>query len=186
MTAKKLTLFISLSALIVLVFLYLDFAYDAGAYKEDTASADAIIVLAGGLGRIDKGIELLASGRAGYLIIAGADKDASLKSIFFRKDIKLDTGNIIIEKKSTSTYENATETKKIIKSKGIESVILITSYYHMKRASYIFQHILPSKVNLYLYPVSTPNFDETKWWRGRGPVLLAVEFFKFYWYRFWV
>ena len=68
----------------------------------------------------------------------------------------------------------------------IKSIMLITSFYHMKRASYIFRRILPPHVDIHLYAVSTPNFDERAWWRGEGPVLLAPEFLKFYWYRFWI
>jgi len=183
---KRLIIPICVVVFFVLFFMYLDFADDVGAYKQDTNSADAIIVLAGGFGRIDKGIELLRNRRADYLIIMGADKDANLESIFFKKDIRLYKKRIILEKQSTNTYENAVETKKIVEKMGIKSIILLTSYYHMKRASYIFSRVLPSGVSIKLHPVSTPNFDETIWWKGRGAVLLTMEFFKFYWCKLWV
>lgn len=183
---KRLIIPIGVVVFFLLFFMYLDFADDVGAYKQDTNSADAIIVLAGGLGRIDKGIELFRNRRADYLIIMGADKDANLESIFFKKDIRLYKKRIILEKQSTNTYENAVETKKIVEKMGIKSIILLTSFYHIKRASYIFGRVLPSGVSIKLYPVSTPNFDETIWWKGRGAVLLTMEFFKFYWYRLWI
>ncbi|MBI5327873.1 MAG: YdcF family protein [Deltaproteobacteria bacterium] len=173
--------------------MYLHFAKDTAGYKGDTGNADAIVVLTGGLGRLDNGLELFEKGRAAYLIIAGVDKDASFESIFFKRagrpskgQVWLDTKRVILEKHSTSTYENAKEVKKIIETMNIKSIILITSFYHMKRASYIFRRILPAEVGIHLYPISTPNFDEMRWWRGRGPILLAVEFLKFYWYRFWI
>ncbi len=166
--------------------LYLDFANNAGRYRADNNKADAIVVLTGGLGRIDSGLELFERERGVYLIIVGADKGASLESIFFKKTVRLDKKRIILEKVSASTYENAQETKKIIESMNIKSIILLTSFYHMKRASYLFSRALSPQTALYLYPVPTPNFDEKAWWKGQGPVLLAGEFFKFYWYRFWI
>jgi len=169
--------------LIALLVLYIDFAKDAGRYKADNNKADTIVVLTGGLGRVDKGFELFAEGKAEYLILAGVAKDATLESIFFKRDVVKDKENIILEKSSTSTYENAVEIEKIIKNKNINSIILITSFYHMKRAVYIFSRILPAETILYIYPVTTPNFDEKMWWRGSGTILLAGEFFKFYWYK---
>src|SRR3990172_8928037 len=182
-TAGNIISLTAVSILTALLFLYIDFAKNAGRYKAENNRADAIVVLTGGLGRVSKGFELFAGGKAMHLILAGAAKDATLESIFFQKDLVQDKVNIILEKSSTSTYENAVEIKKIIEAKSIKSIILITSFYHMKRASYTFSRILPGEIRLYLYPVATPNFDEKMWWRGRGPVLLAGEFFKFYWYR---
>ncbi|MBI5047581.1 MAG: YdcF family protein [Deltaproteobacteria bacterium] len=194
MTGKRIVLLIiCFVVLSLLLLVYLDFAKDTAEYKEDGNKADAIVVLTGGRGRLDNGLELFQEGMAAYLIIAGVDKDASFESIFFKRaghpskrQIWLDTKRVILEKNSTSTYENAEEIKKIIEIMNIKSIILITSFYHMKRASYIFRRILPAEVDIHLYPISTPNFDERRWWRGRGPILLAVEFLKFYWYRFWI
>lgn len=166
--------------------LYIDFANSAGRYIADNNRADAIVVLTGGWGRVDRGLELFEKGRGDYLIIVGANKDASLESIFFKKSVGLDKKKIILEKGSESTYENAQETKKIVESMKIKSIILLTSFYHMKRASYVFNRELSPQTTIYLYPVSTPNFNEKAWWKGRGPILLFVEFFKFYWYRIWI
>lgn len=182
-TTGNIILLIFVFILMALLFLYIDFAKDAGRYKAENNRADAIVVLTGGLGRVDKGFELFADGKAKYLILAGVAKDATLESIFFQRDLVKGKLNIILEKGSTSTYENAVEIKKIIETKNIRSIILITSFYHMKRASYIFSRLLPGEIRLNIYPVATPNFDEKMWWRGSGPVLLAGEFFKFYWYR---
>lgn len=179
-------LVIPLAVFTAAVLLYLDFANSAGRYRADNNKADAIVVLAGGRGRIDSGLELFEKQRGDYLIIVGVDKDASPESIFFKKSVRFDKKKIILEKESTSTYENAQEAKKIIESMNIKSIILLTSFYHMKRGSYVFSRVLSPQTIIYLYPVATPNFDEKAWWKGQGTVLLAVEFLKFYWYRFWI
>ncbi|MBI5874238.1 MAG: YdcF family protein [Deltaproteobacteria bacterium] len=186
MKNKKIFIVIFLAVFTTVALLYLDFANNTGRYRADNNKADAIVVLAGGRGRVDSGLELFEKKKGDYLIIVGADKGATLESIFFKKTVRLDKRKIILEKESASTYENAQETKKIIESMNIKSIILLTSFYHMKRASYLFSHELSPQTALYLYPVATPNFDEKAWWKGQGPVLLAVEFFKFYWHRVWI
>lgn len=186
MMAKRVILLTSFTVLLLLFLQYMDFVKNIAVYEEYGSKTDAIVVLTGGFGRIDTGLEFFENRKANYLIIAGVDKDASFKSIFFNKNLNLDTRKIILERESTTTYENAVEIKKIVDAMDIKSITLITSFYHMKRASYIFSRILPPQVDIYLYPVSTPNFDERAWWRGKGPALLAPEFLKFYWYRFWI
>jgi len=186
MKSKKTVIFISSVFLSLLLFLYLDFAGNVSGYRENAGKADAIVVLTGGLGRIDKGLELFNKKRADYLVIAGVDKDATIESIFFKRDIGFNAGKIILEKGSTSTYENAIAITGIIEAMDMDSIILITSFYHMQRASYIFHRMLPSGIKVLLHPVTTENFDEKAWWRGRGPALLALEFLKFYWYRLWI
>ncbi|TGK79921.1 YdcF family protein [Leptospira montravelensis] len=47
--------------------------------------------------------------------------------------------DLIWENNSRNTYENAVETKKLLTEKKIESAVLITSAFHMKRAAGCFQ-----------------------------------------------
>lgn len=167
-------------------YLFMDFVDGIKAYENDGRQADTIVALAGGTGRLEEGIKLLASGRARFLIMAGIDRDATLDSIFFGQDImaRVDPSKIIMEKLSKTTYGNAEEVKKIIEAKGFGSIILITSIYHMKRAYYTFNHVLPDYVHIYPHPISSPNFDETNWWKdGTSIWILFLEFLKFYWYR---
>ncbi|MBI5286071.1 MAG: YdcF family protein [Deltaproteobacteria bacterium] len=175
--------------LIGTVYLFMDFVQGIRVYEDDGMEVDVIVALAGGMGRLEEGMKLLASGRARYLILAGLDRDANLDAIFFRQDIKamVDPSRIILEKGSESTYENALRVKGIVEDKGFKSITLITSTYHIKRAYYTFIHILPKGVHISPHPVSTPNFIEMSWWRdGRSIGILVLEFLKFYWYRVWI
>jgi len=168
-------------------YLFIDFVDGIKTYEDDGRQADVIVALAGGTGRLEAGIKLLASGRARFLIMAGIDRDATLDNIFFGQDIsaRVDPSKIIVEKFSKTTYGNAVEVKKIIEAKGFGSIILITSIYHMKRAYYTFNRVLPDYVHIYSYPISSPNFDEANWWKdGTSIWILSLEFLKFYWYRF--
>jgi uncharacterized SAM-binding protein YcdF (DUF218 family) len=66
-----------------------------------------------------------------YLTLAGVDED-----------------KIIIEDRSTNTFENAIYTKDIVEKLGYEKICLITSPLHMKRSVYIFE-----KYDLEIVPV---------------------------------
>lgn len=168
-------------------YLFMDFVDGIKAYEDDGRQADVIVALAGGTGRLEEGVKLLASGRAEFLVLSGIDRDATLDSIFFGQDImaKVDPSKVIVERLSKATYENAVEVKRIIEARGFNSIILITSIYHMKRAYYTFNRILPDYVRIHPHPISSPNFDEANWWKdGTSIWILFLEFLKFCWYRF--
>lgn len=150
---------------------------------EAKGKADAIVVLTGGLGRTEVGLNLLSSDTAGVMVLSGVHEDAELNSIFFNKKLnEKDRLRIILEKRSRSTIENAIEVRRIFEEKGFRSMVLITSGYHMKRALYIFRRVMPEDYVIMPYSVDSPNFDGTRWWGSRSLGLLTVEFLKFYWY----
>ncbi len=113
---------------------------------------EAIIVLAGGKGRIDLGKKLLKSHKNIFFIISGANPEFSLE--FIKKKLELSGKNIIIENKSKNTIENGYEVKKIIEKLGIKNILLITSKSHMIRALIIFKMILPKGTKIFPYAVN--------------------------------
>jgi len=156
-------------------------------HNDSGTASDAIVVLTGGLGRIEKGVNLFLQRRSQYLILSGVNKESDLKSIFFQIKSDIDVSRILLDNNSTNTYENAVETANIIKKKGLKSITLVTSRYHMKRAAYTFKKILPPNVAIYIHPVSTPNFDDKNWWRHATSIgIVVMEFLKFYWYKLWI
>ena len=48
---------------------------------------------------------------------------------------------ILIEGRSRNTYENALETKQILKDKQIDKILLVTSAFHMPRALATFRTV---------------------------------------------
>lgn len=175
-----------LSAILVFTAgVFLDFIGATRGYY-DTAiqdKADAIVVLTGGKGRAEEGLSLLRQGRADLLILSGVNEDADAASIFFySRLVEKEHGSIVLDKVSRSTYENASVVSGIVREKGISSIVLITSGYHMKRADFIFRHIMPPDVIIYNYVAPTPNFDVARWWAGGSLMLVMVEFLKYLWY----
>ncbi|TAN60420.1 YdcF family protein [bacterium] len=149
-------------------------------YSEN--KADAIVVLTGGRNRVHEGLSLLRAGRAGTLILSGVGAVAGLDDIFFKQLTADERERIILEKKSASTYENAVEAKKLMKEKRFKSMLLVTSVYHMKRAVFIFNNVFGESLAITPQPVSSPNFDEKRWWSEKSLIMLGGEFFKYCWY----
>jgi uncharacterized SAM-binding protein YcdF (DUF218 family) len=143
------------------------------------AQADAVVVLTGGKNRAEEGLKLLKSGNARILILSGVNKDAGLDSIFLNRLTNAERANIILDKESASTYQNAVEVRGVMKKMGLDSMLLITSGYHMVRAEYIFSKIMPDDVRILPCPVSSPNFDMDRWWAGDSLLLLFIEFVKY-------
>ena len=164
------------------VWLFLDFVKDTRSYRSVGRGADAIVVLTGGRGRTAEGLTQLRKGKGGVLILSGVHEDADLDSIFLNRVNTVERTNIVLEKRSTSTYENAVEVRKILEERGLKSMVLITSGYHIKRAHYIFTNVMPPEIAVESYSVMTPNFDTERWWSGKSLGLLAIEFLKYYWY----
>ena len=122
--------------------------------KDDSLQrADAIIVFAGSSERIESAYRLANSGYARYLVISPASEN--LLKVYDKK-YELSSGiKQIIEDKARTTFENALHTSKIIESLGFDSVILVTSSYHLPRSYFLLRILLfTSKVDVQPYGVA--------------------------------
>jgi len=162
--------------------LFLGFAEQVRGYGPTDAKADAIVVLTGGLNRADEGLKLLRAGRAGVLILSGVNATAEADSIFLNTLTDRERASIILDKASSSTFENAVEVRRLVKERGFHSIILITSAYHMKRAEYVFRRMMAPGLTIHTHSVNTPNYDKDRWWSGVSFPVLVTEFVKYYWY----
>lgn len=144
------------------------------------ASADAVVVLTGGRNRAEEGLKLLKNGNARMMILSGVNRDADLDSIFLNSLSNAERGNIILDKESTSTYLNAVEVRGIMRRMRLNSMLLLTSGYHMPRAEYIFRKLMPRDIKILPCSVATPNFDMERWWAGDSLTILFAEFVKYY------
>ena len=190
MTKFKKTIVASFLIVLAAIFLYgfMDYVgkvkgHRAGAGYDGKAKYGAIVVLTGGRGRALTGLELLRGGAAKVLIISGVDEDADIDSIFPSGVSKKERSLIALEKSSKSTYENALEVRELFLKKGLDSMLLITSEYHMQRAMLVFERVMPRSVDIKEYPVESPVFNAERWWEGNGVMLVGLEFVKYYWYR---
>jgi len=112
--------------------------------------ADAIFVLTGGEGRIQEGFRAWTGGAAKELYILGAGRRVSISRIL--PDISrfpaAELARVHVEWWSENTLENAFSAKSAVGEWKYTSVILVTSDYHIPRASLAFRKVLPKDVSL--------------------------------------
>lgn len=132
--------------------------------------ADAIVAISGGdtSARTAEAVKLYKSGWAKKLVFSGAAMDKSGPSnaeamSLIAQQSGVDPSDILIEESSNTTKENAVKTESVLTGNSIESIILVTSAYHQKRASIEFGKQSPN-VNIRNHP--TPNDSQWPplWW----------------------
>ncbi len=84
----------------------------------------------------------------------------------------------------TSTYDEALQLKQYCLGNRIDKVILVTSFYHSRRASWIFQKILEGDaVKLMTAPSPSWRFNCSNWWKTEaGLISIFNEYAKFFYY----
>ncbi|HIJ94911.1 MAG TPA: YdcF family protein [Desulfuromonadales bacterium] len=167
----------------VITALFIDFTYKTFSYRQEPHKADAIVVLAGGKGRVEEGVKLFRNLRAAHLFFIGVDPTVRKSDLYRPGRGDPSPENVILEKASRNTLENAIYGRDLIVRSGVRSVLLITSRYHLKRASLLFRNALPPDVAIYPYPVDTKNLKESWWSHGGSFQLLFREFYKYCMFR---
>jgi uncharacterized SAM-binding protein YcdF (DUF218 family) len=125
--------------------------------------ADCGVVLTGGQGRIQEGMSLLHQKRIKKLIISGVNPSSSLREIFPSLPFygEINEADIILEKRSKTTYGNAQQSAPIIEALDCRSVVIITSKNHMRRAAQVFIAALPKEITTYHRSVFSYPTDES-------------------------
>ena len=113
----------------------------------DTARTDAAVVITGGKGRIEQGIAVLKAGKAGRLLVAGADPAVTKKDLIHRLGGNASLVNCCVDlgSESVDTRSNAEEAERWLARHRYRSFRLITSDWHMRRARYDFRQVLGRK-----------------------------------------
>jgi len=137
--------------------------------QEPNTKTNAIIVLTGGKDRITKGLELFQKANAPNLFITGVNQSVSkadIISMWKANETTLPNCCITLGHEATTTLENAIETKNWIESQDISSIRLVTSAYHMKRASLEFNYLIKN-IKIIPHPLEThnPPIKDIKFWK---------------------
>jgi uncharacterized SAM-binding protein YcdF (DUF218 family) len=179
MNIIKAFLTLGLIGSVVITVLFIDFTYKTFSYRQNTQKADAIVVLTGGKGRVDEGVRLFRESRAEYLFFIGVDPSVRKSDLYRPKHGDPPADNVFLEKSSRNTVENSIFGRDVIVRSGVRSILLITSRYHLKRASILFRNSLPNNITIIPYPVDTVNLKESWWNHGGSFQLLFREFYKY-------
>lgn len=147
--------------------------------------ADALIVLSGDRGeRMEYAFSLYQAGLADLLIVTGGPLYADLSEADLLRRHAVHLGvpaeKIIMETKAVNTYQNALYTRKLMELYRLESAMVISSPYHMRRVRLMFNEVYrDSGIRLVYVPVADSWFDPERWWEtSKGRRLVLSEYAK--------
>jgi uncharacterized SAM-binding protein YcdF (DUF218 family) len=122
---------------------------------------DAIVVLTGGQGRIDRGVQLLREKAAKRLLVSGVGAQVKPRELAaeFRIEPGLMQCCIDLGHEAVDTRSNAEETAAWVHAHGYKTVRLVTADWHMPRARMELAHQLGPGIELVGDAVKTnPRF----------------------------
>lgn len=124
-------------------------------------TTDAIVVLTGGPGRVQRGLDLLQHKRARRMLVSGADRRVRPHELAAEYGIPLELVECCVDlgRESVDTRSNAAETAAWVSRHDFQSVRLVTTDWHMARARYELGRQLAPGVELVSDAVpSEPGF----------------------------
>ena len=169
--------FSSTMSCVALLGLPLERPYLATQTAESLPKADAIVLLGGGIGKVDgiaypemydgadrvwHAARLYRAGNAPLVVVSGENDLISAVPLLL--DFGVPREAIVVDNSSRNTYENSRFTERLLKERGGaagKSVLLVTSAWHMPRARGNF-----AKTSLAVVPAAT-DFKATATCNGR-------------------
>ncbi|KFL48741.1 hypothetical protein IL54_4472 [Sphingobium sp. ba1] len=148
----------------------------------DSRPTDAIVVLTGGAGRIDRGIALLQADTAKRMLISGVDRSVRPGELAAEYDTPeaLFACCITLGREAIDTRSNAIETARWLERRDYKTVRLITTDWHMRRAALELRQASPERVAIVYDAVpSRPSLtilvrEYNKYLLRRGAALLGI------------
>ncbi len=148
-------------------------------------SSDVIVVLGGGLHeRPVRAAELFKQHVAPRILLTGEGDDEINRQILLKEGVPANA--IEVENKSKTTQQNAEFTIKLLHAENMHRVILVTSWYHSRRALKTFEHYAP-EIQFYSRPAYYA-FAAEDWNKLGTKKRMRLEFLKLpgYWIRYGV
>lgn len=140
------------------------------AVSDPLVKSDVIVAVSGDTGpRTETAVSLWKQGLAPLLIFSGASLDpdsVSSAEIMKREAVRLGVpaNAILLEPSSATTEENAKLTAQLMKERGLHTAILVTSPYHQRRASVLFERAFaPLGLVFRNHPAEDPSWDPNRW-----------------------
>ncbi len=143
------------------------------------APADVIVVLGGdGPPRAAQAAALYKAGAAPRILVSGSGDCADIRRLIAETGVPPEV--IEIECESKNTWENAELSAPLLTAMGARRAILVTSWFHSRRALSCFQSVLPG-----LEWMSAPVEPRGSVWQmmaGYDGVWVMKEYVKLGWY----
>jgi uncharacterized SAM-binding protein YcdF (DUF218 family) len=145
-------------------------------------NADAIVALTGRSDtRIIAAMRLLEARRGARLLVSGVNREAT------REDIQSVTRGyrglfeccVDLDYEAETTLGNAQHTAEWVRARGYDSLVVVTSDFHMPRALLELKAALPGVV-LRPYAIETDTVDAARWWStGASARRMILEYSKY-------
>lgn len=122
---------------------------------------DAVVVPTGSGGRIARGLEVLRNQQAKRMLVTGVDPEVRPGEFAaeFGVERRLMKCCVTLGAKAADTRGNAVETVEWARSVDAQSIRLVTSDWHMRRASLELSRTMPGDIAIYEDAVPTrPSF----------------------------
>jgi uncharacterized SAM-binding protein YcdF (DUF218 family) len=156
---KRGVLGLAIAMVLLLGVLYL-FPQKVLVLDDGNPTADMIVVLGGGSGeRPSRAAELFRSNAAPKILVSGAGDADGNRLLLMHRGVPASA--ILLEPNSKTTKENALFSIPLLRTKDAKRVILVTSWYHSRRALKCFRHYAPD-LTFYSCP-SYYGFDSSEW-----------------------
>jgi len=111
---------------------------------------DAIVVLTGSAGRIDRGLALLRRDQAKKLLVSGVDRDVKPKEFahLYKVPDALMACCVTLGREAIDTRSNAIETSRWLARNNYRTMRVITVDWHMRRARYELSRQLQGPIKI--------------------------------------
>lgn len=148
----------------------------------EPARADAIVALTGpSAERVNAAIRLLEQDKGKRLLVSGVNREVRREELRALTPGSSRLFNCCVDLgfEATDTTGNAQEIAAWAKAKNYESLIVVTSDYHMARSLVEIRSAAPG-IELTPYAVETPSLDNSRWWRAAVTARrMTLEYMKY-------
>ena len=148
----------------------------------EPARADAIVALTGpSAERVNAAIRLLEQDKGQRVLISGVNREVRRQELRALTPGSNRLFNCCVDLgfEAEDTTGNAQEIADWAEAKGYDSLIVVTSDYHMPRALTEIRAAAPG-VELTPYAVETPSLDNSRWWKAAVTARrMTLEYMKY-------
>lgn len=159
------------------------------------ARADAIVVLSGSFpDRIMEAVTLYKDGFAPKIVLCREPENPALDKL--KEIVHVPRGSElnrevaerlgvpssaieVVDRSAPSTFSEAKQLLRHAREHGYDSILLVTSKYHTKRAAWIYRYLAGDSVRIISRPAREDTYDPDAWWHNRSATRrVLVEFQK--------
>lgn len=188
MTPQILSVKTALWAILIICAIWLGgYLYFVGNLKisnlQSTPKADAIVILTGSAKRLKDGVQLMGEGKGARLLVSGVNLKVT------KEELRLVSGQsealmnccTDLGRLARDTVGNARETKLWVKAHGFNSLIVVTSAYHLPRSMTELGSVMPD-IHITGYGSRDEKIKLDHWWSNPGTAMVLIREFNKYIY----